>query len=89
MAQQFIVIRNMPTPGSEAALALEARNARKAQRRGITFAEDKPETIAVEEARALKPSFRKRPRVDLDTTRRIALQRDLEITLRGREPVAA
>ena len=33
MGQQFIVIRNMPTPGSEAALAREARLARKAQRR--------------------------------------------------------
>ncbi len=29
MVQQFIVIRNMPTPGSEAALAREARLARK------------------------------------------------------------
>lgn len=36
MVQQFIVIRNMPTPGSEAALAREARLARKAQRKGIT-----------------------------------------------------
>jgi YidC/Oxa1 family membrane protein insertase len=33
MVQQFIVIRNMPTPGSEAALAREARMARKNQRR--------------------------------------------------------
>ncbi|WP_207455346.1 membrane protein insertase YidC [Desertivibrio insolitus] len=33
MGQQFIVIRNMPTPGSEAALAKEARDAKKAQRR--------------------------------------------------------
>ena len=29
MIQQFIVIRNMPTPGSEAALAREARLAKK------------------------------------------------------------
>src|SRR5207342_3452122 len=29
MGQQFLVIRNMPTPGSEAALAREARLARK------------------------------------------------------------
>lgn len=35
MVQQYIVIRNMPTPGSEAALAREARLARRAQRRGI------------------------------------------------------
>ena len=36
MGQQFIVIRNMPTPGSEAAFAREARLARQRQRRGIT-----------------------------------------------------
>jgi YidC/Oxa1 family membrane protein insertase len=42
MGQQFIVLRNMPTPGSEAALAREARLARKAQRRGISIIEDKP-----------------------------------------------
>jgi YidC/Oxa1 family membrane protein insertase len=39
MVQQFIVIRNMPTPGSEAALEREARLARKAQRRGIAVTE--------------------------------------------------
>jgi YidC/Oxa1 family membrane protein insertase len=33
MAQQFIVIRNSPTPGSEAAKAREARLAKKAERR--------------------------------------------------------
>jgi len=33
MGQQFIVIRNMPTPGSDAALAREARLARRRQRR--------------------------------------------------------
>ncbi len=40
MAQQFLVIRNMPTPGSEAALARESRLARKSQRRGFTVIED-------------------------------------------------
>jgi YidC/Oxa1 family membrane protein insertase len=39
MVQQFIVIRNMPTPGSEAAFAREARMAKKRQRRGITVTE--------------------------------------------------
>jgi YidC/Oxa1 family membrane protein insertase len=34
MGQQFLVIRNLPTPGSEAALAREARLARRAQERG-------------------------------------------------------
>lgn len=49
MVQQFIVIRNMPTPGSEAALAREARLAKKRQRRGLpTIVEDAPEP-AVEE----------------------------------------
>jgi len=40
MGQQFLVIRNMPTPGSEAALAREARMAKRAQRRGISIVED-------------------------------------------------
>jgi YidC/Oxa1 family membrane protein insertase len=39
MVQQFIVIRNMPTPGSEAAFAREARMAKKRQRRGISVTE--------------------------------------------------
>jgi YidC/Oxa1 family membrane protein insertase len=33
MVQQFLVIRNMPTPGSEAALAREARLAKREQRK--------------------------------------------------------
>ncbi|CAN5225368.1 membrane protein insertase YidC [soil metagenome] len=44
MGQQFLVIRNLPTPGSEAALAREARIAKRQQRRGITIIEDSPET---------------------------------------------
>ncbi len=40
MGQQFLVIRNMPTPGSEAALARETRLARKSQRRGFSIVED-------------------------------------------------
>lgn len=39
MVQQFIVIRNMPTPGSEAALAREARLAKKARARMTEDAE--------------------------------------------------
>lgn len=35
MGQQFLVIRNLPTPGSEAALAREARLAKRQQRKGI------------------------------------------------------
>jgi YidC/Oxa1 family membrane protein insertase len=51
MGQQFLVIRNLPTPGSEAALAREARLARKAQRRGITIVEDEKPQDAVEEVK--------------------------------------
>ncbi|MGL4340287.1 MAG: membrane protein insertase YidC [Rhodoglobus sp.] len=40
MGQQFLVIRNMPTPGSEAALAREARLAKRQQRKGIAIIED-------------------------------------------------
>jgi YidC/Oxa1 family membrane protein insertase len=49
MGQQFIVIRNMPTPGSEAALAREARLARRQQRKGITAETPEGSTIVVEE----------------------------------------
>ncbi len=49
MVQQFLVIRNMPTPGSEAALAREARLAKRRQRRGLpTIVEDEPEPAAEE-----------------------------------------
>jgi YidC/Oxa1 family membrane protein insertase len=48
MGQQFIVIRNMPTPGSEAALAREARMAKKRQRDGIADV-DEPEGALMEE----------------------------------------
>jgi YidC/Oxa1 family membrane protein insertase len=39
MGQQFLVIRNLPTPGSDAALAKEARLARRRQRRPQIAAE--------------------------------------------------
>jgi len=45
MVQQYIVIRNMPTPGSEAALAREARLLKKKQRRGIEVVEFEDEAI--------------------------------------------
>lgn len=54
MVQQFLVIRNMPTPGSEAALAREARIAKRNQRRGITIVED------VEEAEPEEPKTTQR-----------------------------
>ena len=49
MGQQFIVIRNMPTPGSEAALAREARLAKKRQRKGFVEPEPNSATIVLEE----------------------------------------
>lgn len=56
MAQQFIVIRNMPTPGSEAALAREARLAKRARRKMSDDAEALAEAAETEaEAPAPKP----------------------------------
>jgi len=43
MAQQFIVIRNMPTPGSQADKAREARLAKKRERKGIVLVDDDEE----------------------------------------------
>jgi YidC/Oxa1 family membrane protein insertase len=54
MVQQFVVIRNMPTPGSEAAKAREERLARK----GKLIAKD-GDVIVVEEPR--KPAQRQQP----------------------------
>jgi YidC/Oxa1 family membrane protein insertase len=52
MGQQFIVIRNMPTPGSEAALAREARLARRRQRLGIVEDSGSGEQSAIEEPKS-------------------------------------
>jgi len=61
MVQQFLVIRNMPTPGSEAAAAREARLARRAQRRGITIVEDeKPEIEEPKKAQRVQPVSKNR-----------------------------
>jgi YidC/Oxa1 family membrane protein insertase len=49
MAQQFIVIRNMPTPGSEADAAREARLAKQRARKGIVIVEDEPQEETEEE----------------------------------------
>ena len=56
MVQQFLVIRNMPTPGSEAALARETRMSKRNQKRGITIIEDE-----TPEAEAPKVTQRKQP----------------------------
>lgn len=60
MVQQFLVIRNMPTPGSEAALARENRIARKNQRKGITIVEDSADDKGPSSA-AVKSTQRQQP----------------------------
>jgi len=55
MVQQFIVIRNLPTPGSEAALAREARLDKQRQRRGIVEPDpEAPGALAVEEPKKVQ-----------------------------------
>ena len=49
MVQQFLVIRNMPTPGSEAALAREARLAKRNRRKMTDDAETLAGAAAIEE----------------------------------------
>ena len=49
MGQQFVVIRNMPTPGSDAAIARDARMAKKRERKGIVLIEDEGDEEAPEE----------------------------------------
>ncbi|WP_025159252.1 membrane protein insertase YidC [Leifsonia aquatica] len=51
MGQQFLVIRNMPTPGSDAAKAREARLAKK----GKLVAQDGSIVLTIEEAQPEKP----------------------------------
>jgi YidC/Oxa1 family membrane protein insertase len=53
MAQQFIVIRNSPTPGSEAAKAREERLARKAKKKGLSAS-----TTAASESQPALPAHR-------------------------------
>ncbi|TXK18921.1 membrane protein insertase YidC [Homoserinibacter sp. GY 40078] len=51
MVQQFLVIRNMPTPGSEAALAREARLAKRNRNRIAVDADSLAETASEEPAK--------------------------------------
>ncbi len=51
LVQQYLVIRNLPTPGSEAALAREARLAKRARARALARGED-PDAPAI----ALSPA---------------------------------
>jgi len=61
MVQQFIVIRNMPTPGSEAALAREARLAKKRQRRGLPeIIDEEPEVDETKKTQRVQPVSKNR-----------------------------
>jgi YidC/Oxa1 family membrane protein insertase len=52
LVQQYLVIRNLPTPGSEAALAREARLAKRARSRAIARGEDPDAPAPVAEGTA-------------------------------------
>ncbi len=58
MGQQFLVIRNMPTPGSEAAAAREARLARRGKLPEVESAGAGGNTVVIEEKR---PTQRAQP----------------------------
>ncbi|MBO9578764.1 MAG: YidC/Oxa1 family membrane protein insertase, partial [Microbacteriaceae bacterium] len=64
VGQQYLVIRNMPTPGSEAALAREARLLKKQQRRGIEVvevdSEDQPTVVKAQNTQRQQPVSSKR-----------------------------
>ena len=47
LVQQYLVIRNLPTPGSEAALAREARLAKRARQRALARGEDPDAPLAL------------------------------------------
>ena len=58
MGQQFIVIRNMPTPGSQAAKARDERIAKKREKRGLPPLD---EVEAADEPEESKPAQRQQP----------------------------
>ena len=61
MVQQFIVIRNMPTPGSEAAISRDKRLAKKRERKGIVLVEDEePEETEEERTQRQQPVSKER-----------------------------
>ena len=55
MGQQFVVIRNMPTPGSEAYAAWEERQAKRNERKGIVAPAAEMETEAAKPAQRQQP----------------------------------
>lgn len=61
MVQQFIVIRNMPTPGSEAAISRDKRMAKKRERKGIVLIEEEePEETEEERRQRQQPVSKER-----------------------------
>lgn len=60
LVQQLIIINRMPNPGSEAALAREAKMARKRQRMGLPPIED--DAAAAEDDPVIENLQRKQPR---------------------------
>ncbi|HEU0206009.1 MAG TPA: membrane protein insertase YidC [Pseudolysinimonas sp.] len=61
MVQQFLVIRNMPTPGSEAALAREARLAKRNRRKMTDDAAALAESEAIDEPKKPVTTQRSQP----------------------------
>lgn len=68
LVQQLIIINKLPTPGSEAALAREARMARKRQRMGLPALED--EQSAETQAEIETKTQRQQPRSKKPKSRR-------------------
>ncbi|WP_084631960.1 membrane protein insertase YidC [Demequina aestuarii] len=60
MGQQFYVIRNNPTPGSEAEKALKARREAKARKKGVVIEGTSEDVTAIEEAK--EPRQRQQPK---------------------------
>jgi YidC/Oxa1 family membrane protein insertase len=60
MGQQFIVIRNLPTPGTEAAKEREARIAKKRERKGLPPLEE-DSAPSTEEPEVEQPKQRPQP----------------------------
>lgn len=72
LVQQYLVIRNLPTPGSEAALAREARLAKRARARALARGEDPDAPIVSLNAVADGPR--------IDTSKRENLQRQQPVS---------
>jgi YidC/Oxa1 family membrane protein insertase len=70
MGQQFIVIRNMPAPGSEAEAKMKARIERKRLRKGLPAEEEKAADAAGSPNAATPPAQRVQPKRTTRSQRR-------------------